>query len=680
MGFWAHRSLESSIREDLGQELQTLLDADVTALRLWADRQRLAVAAQANLPEVRDLAAELLRQRARWTGPGAFPEFPAAAALRRRLDPVVADLGHPGWGVIAPDLTLIATGRPELLGTSLRARGTSLERALAGSTVLTAPLPAGSLVPGGEAFTGKEVTMFAAAPIRSGDDVIAVLGFRVSPREFTRILTVARMGESGEAYAFDADGVLLSVSRFEEQLRAIGLLPADPAVSSVLNVEIRNPGGNMLRGFRPPDPVRARPLTRMAAEAIAGGSGVDVSGYPDYRGVPVVGAWTWLPDLEMGVALEVDVAQGYAMLFRLRRGLWGLVGLLAVGCLGILIYALLVGRLSKRVEEVARLGQYRLIRKIGEGGMGQVYLAEHAMLRRPTAVKMIRGDGADERQMKRFEREVQFTSQLSHPNTIRVFDFGRTPKGVFYYAMEYLEGITLRKAVEVGGPFPEERAIFILEQICGALAEAHGAGLIHRDIKPANIILCERGGLHDFVKVLDFGLVRRVDQSETAALTQTQMITGTPLYLAPEGITAPDTVDGRSDLYSLGGVGYYLLTGQPVFEGDAFEVCGQHVHARPQPPSARLGRTVSPDLEAILMACLEKEPGRRPAGAREMREALLACKSAGGWTEGRARRWWEETLDWSAVKGDLRAAPATPRTADRTALSVDLGSRLSRRP
>ena len=226
--------------------------------------------------------------------------------------------------------------------------------------------------------------------------------------------------------------------------------------------------------------VRARPFTKMAADAIAGNTGVDVEGYPDYRGVPVIGAWTWLPALEMGVATEVDVAEAYRMLFALRRGLWTLVGLLALGCVGILVYSVLVGRLQTQVEQAQSLGQYRLVKKIGEGGMGKVYLAEHAMLRRPAAVKMIRTDETDEHQMKRFEREVQFTSQLTHPNTIHVFDFGRTPDGVFYYAMEYLEGITLRRSVEVDGPLPEERVIFILEQICGSLAEAHSAGLIHR--------------------------------------------------------------------------------------------------------------------------------------------------------------------------------------------------------
>ncbi|RYG65354.1 serine/threonine protein kinase, partial [bacterium] len=255
--------------------------------------------------------------------------------------------------------------------------------------------------------------------------------------------------------------------------------------------------------------------------------------------------------------------------------------------------------LQRRVAQARRLGQYTLEEKIGEGGMGEVWKARHAMLRRPTAVKLLPPDKAGAHNLARFEREVQLTSTLTHPNTVAIYDFGRTPDGLFYYAMEYLDGVTLEELVRKHGPQPPGRVVHVLRQVVGALAEAHAAGLIHRDIKPANVLLCERGGAIDVVKVVDFGLVKSL--SETAltgelALSNVNVLTGTPLYLAPEAITSPETLDGRADLYAVGAVAYFLLTGRTVFEGaTVVEVCGHHLHSKPVPPSARTAAHVPAD-------------------------------------------------------------------------------------
>ena len=211
--------------------------------------------------------------------------------------------------------------------------------------------------------------------------------------------------------------------------------------------------------------------------------------------------------------------------------------------------------LRAEVADIKKLGQYNLGERLGEGGMGIVYRASHAMLQRETAVKLLPVDKIGEKTLARFEREVKLTAKLTHPNTVTVFDYGRTPSGVFYYAMELLEGATLDHVVELGGPLPAARVIHILRQAADALSEAHGIGLIHRDVKPANIMLCERGGILDTVKVLDFGLVKELDQ-EDAKLTGAGVVTGTPQYMPPEALTKPDSVDGRSDIYALGAVGY----------------------------------------------------------------------------------------------------------------------------
>jgi serine/threonine-protein kinase len=303
--------------------------------------------------------------------------------------------------------------------------------------------------------------------------------------------------------------------------------------------------------------------------------------------------------------------------------------------------------LRKAVSDIRRLGQYTLEKKLGEGGMGVVYRASHAMLRRPTAIKLLLPDRAGKDALTRFEREVRRTAMLTHPNTVTVFDYGRTTDGVFYYAMELLEGASLDEIVEVDGAQPAERVIHLLEQAAASLAEAHDAGLIHRDVKPGNILVVDRGGISDLVKVVDFGLVKDVglpavgEAAFEPALTMANTIHGTPLYIAPETLTAPETVDARTDLYALGAVGYWLLTGTHVFGGKSiFEVCTHHLHSRPDAPSARLGAPVAADLEAVLLACLAKRPEDRPASAHVLRARLRACAAAGRWTNDRAAQWW----------------------------------------
>jgi serine/threonine-protein kinase len=305
--------------------------------------------------------------------------------------------------------------------------------------------------------------------------------------------------------------------------------------------------------------------------------------------------------------------------------------------------------LRQEIRKALQLGQYTLEEKLGEGGMGTVYRARHAMLRRPTAVKLLPPEKVGESSLERFEREVQLTALLSHPNTVAIFDYGRTPDGIFYYAMEYLDGVDLESLVRLHGPQPPARVVHILRQVCGSLGEAHERGLIHRDVKPANIILCERGGTPDVAKVVDFGLVKDLEQSE--GITQADTLTGTPLYLAPEAIRGEE-VDGRADLYALGAVGYFLLVGRNVFEGKTLaEICGHHLHAAPSSPSERLGQPVPPRLEALILRCLEKELERRPRTARELARALEACDDAEPWTEGRARAWWADHVVAEAAPG-----------------------------
>jgi eukaryotic-like serine/threonine-protein kinase len=321
--------------------------------------------------------------------------------------------------------------------------------------------------------------------------------------------------------------------------------------------------------------------------------------------------------------------------------------------------------LRQKISEAMQLGQYTLGRRIGEGGMGVVYHARHVMLRRPTAVKLLLPDRVGAENLDRFEREVQIMSQLTHPNTVAVFDYGRNPDGVLYYAMEYLGGIDLEALVRNYGPQPVDRTVQILVQVCGALQEAHEANLIHRDIKPPNIILCERGGMPDVAKVVDFGLVKEITAD---AGDSTQIIIGTPHYIAPEGVTDPARIGPPADLYALGAVGYYLLTGRRVFEGKTpLDICIQHLTQTPKPIAESTDRAIAPELAAVIMKCLAKRPEDRHASATALAEALEALPAAADWSRDQARAWWRE------FRANQIKMPTTE--ASTITMPVDLGRR-----
>jgi serine/threonine-protein kinase len=318
--------------------------------------------------------------------------------------------------------------------------------------------------------------------------------------------------------------------------------------------------------------------------------------------------------------------------------------------------------LRAAVRQARQLGQYALGEKLGEGGMGEVYRARHGMMRRDSAVKLLPPGKSKESDLHRFEQEVQLTAQLTHPNTITIYDYGRTADNVFYYAMELVRGATLERIVALDGAQPQQRVVRVLTMVCGALAEAHEVGLIHRDIKPANIMLCSQGGEQDVVKVLDFGLVKVLDVNPDANQTGINNIVGTPQYMSPEAITDPSTVDARTDLYGLGAVAYYLLAGKNAFEGrSVVEICSKHLHERPAPLSKH-GVKVDSELEVIVLSCLEKDPAKRPANARELRHRLMACDT-GTWTNEEAETWW--TIHRDAIEQEMPQTQSTGLTIAR---------------
>lgn len=331
-----------------------------------------------------------------------------------------------------------------------------------------------------------------------------------------------------------------------------------------------------------------------------------------------------------------------------------------------------VFHLARDVSKARRLGSYQLSEKIGSGGMGEVWRARHKLLARPAAVKLIHpeslGKNGDQVSggtvMRRFEREAQATAMLTSPHSIQLYDFGVAEDGVFYYVMELLEGRDLKSLVNESGPVPAERAVHFLRAACDSLADAHYRGLIHRDVKPANIFACRRGHEFDFVKVLDFGLVKSVTEpgQTITQLTGTNATSGTPGFMAPEMVTGETKVDGRADIYALGCVGYWLLSGQLVFDGKSpLAILVQHVKEEPPALSSRTEILVPPRLEEILRACLAKDPADRPSSALELASQLEdLAGTLPAWTRDRAEKWWRTNLPnlYSApLAGKLDTSP-----------------------
>lgn len=315
--------------------------------------------------------------------------------------------------------------------------------------------------------------------------------------------------------------------------------------------------------------------------------------------------------------------------------------MLSIGCILAIYGTHIIHSLRKEAFEARRMGQYTLSRRIASGGMGEVFLAEHQFLKRPCAVKLIRPDRAiNERELLRFAREVRAMARLSHWNTVEVYDYGRTADGEFYYVMEYLRGLSLLDLVTKYGPLPPGRVIYLIRQACDALTEAHNAGMIHRDLKPANIFAARRGGRFDVTKLLDFGLVTPAADVDAAELSAEDKVTGSPLFMSPEQASGDRRPDARSDLYSLGAVAYYLLTGHPPFEGQtALRVMTAHARDPVQPPS-RLRPDIPADLELVVLRCLAKRPAERFPAAEALEAALAACGSAAEWDFRKAAEWW----------------------------------------
>jgi eukaryotic-like serine/threonine-protein kinase len=709
LGWWGDGRLRETIQAQLKAQLTATLNANVTALGIWTTNQTRLATALTEDSTVRNLASQILQEPVR--GRREIQTRPEVQQFANDVRPRLGSLGYELAQLVNTNYMVVANSRRIQLGGHLPVSDAHTnkfaELFASGVPVIITPFKPNLLLQkrsGTNVFTqprtdtlrnldrpaanagllrrGDATMMQVAAPVRNSDGVIiGALAMIINPdKEFSHILSVARWGSSGETYAFDQAGLLISHSRFDEQLKKLGLLDATNS-SSALNLRLDDPGGDLTSGFRVTNTENeSHPLIQLVASAVDGGDEVNVIPSRDYRGVPVVGASCWLPQFGFGVATQIDADEAYRPLRVLQMVFVVLILFLLLCATGLFVfsYANLVWRrrLSEAELKLKQLGQYSLEEKIGEGGMGVVYRARHAILRRDTAVKLLLPESADAASIERFEREVRLTCQLTHPNTIQVYDYGHTPDGIFYYAMEYLSGLNLHELIARFGPQPESRVVYILGQVCDSLAEAHNLGLIHRDIKPANIFLCRRGGVADCVKVLDFGLIReyRAGHAEPVKNAGDNVIEGTPWFTPPEAITGSAPVDPRSDIYSLGALGYYLLTAQYIFDAVTVEEIHQkQLAAAPVSPTLRTTNPISPEMAEILWRCLEKEPNSRPQSAVDLRRLLLASPVAADWSGNAPVEWWEAYERQPVASIDANVADeSTPMATVR----IDLGSRI----
>ncbi len=651
VGYLLDRGIRRTVSTFVEQTMQAILQQQMQSLRVWLLTEEQLVNSWADDPRLRD-AVEQLKEVARKTGND--PQTLRSSAERDVLLSTMRELTSEtdvqfavwnrkgylivDWDVDSPSLGRLATE----YGASL------LARIWRGESTLWIPTRQGYITEGYvPPNSGLRTGIAIMAPVRddSGQVIAALLvSGPVMQERFDQILHQGRFLDSGETYAFSSDGYLLTESRFNDQLRTVGLVADRDDAVSALMVRVADPGGNLLEGFRNPRPPQEWPLTEMASAALAGRPGSDMEGYRDYRGETVVGVWDWFPDSQIGVATEVDYDDAFAPLAYLHRAFEVLLGGLMLTTLAAAFSAFALFRLRSQVKQGRQIGPYRIDGLIGEGGLGRVYLAQHQLLKRPTAIKVLRSEQINEQNLKRFEREVQLVSQLTHPNTIEIYDFGHTPEGLFYYAMEYVQGLNLQQLVELNGPLSSDRVVWILQSVCRSLREAHARGLVHRDIKPQNIMVCQRGGESDVVKVLDFGLAREDRGRASDRATDLQILVGTPMYIAPERITDPTCIDPRSDIFALGVVGFNLLTGQDPFEFvSAIDALSQTMK-RPAPsPSSFISVPIPLELDALIVDCQRRYAAERPQSVMEVLNRLRDVPLVVPWTSERAAEWWEAT-------------------------------------
>ncbi|MFT5301912.1 MAG: serine/threonine protein kinase [Mariniblastus sp.] len=607
---------ESTLRANVASKLRKILTIECEAVREWVESERQLTTFLASDVELAELllAADL-------------DSTTGHAALDQYLNEVSKKLDHKPCLLMTAEGEVVADAGDKWLAKQVDTQGVQLREVLLTGKPTNSPV----LSPVEGVASVNPYALIVAAPIQHPTQ--GTIGFFLighnAQSELTQVLASSRAGDTGETIAVMGSGELVSQSRFEN-------------------------GANRLNFF-----------SELHSDAIKTGkpqTDGDLSGKLDQRGFATVCVSRWMPEIGIGLMTKKDRSEANAPVIQIRGFMWMLSGLLFLTTISTAFFRWHIYRLRKLAKQAdlsrKRLGPYELEEKVGEGGMGVVYRAKHALLRRPTAIKILPPEKSSQASIERFEREVQYTSQLKHPNTISIYDYGRTENGLFYYAMELLEGLNLEQLVRHEGALPDGRVISILRQVCESLREAHALGLVHRDIKPANIMLCDRGGAVDTVKVLDFGMVRDCSLGSNDLIGT---LSGTPSYMAPECFTNPAGVDARVDAFAVGAVGFLLLTGTPLFSAKSLaELMGEHQSdlrvsalSRMHAFNEESKRPISNRLAQLISRCVATEREDRFSSVSDVSEELSKCRPCFPWEGNNARDWWQD-LTSHKEKPDLQ--------------------------
>ena len=647
LGIWTHNKVKNELKEIRTSELKTGIKSLEQSMTLWVEDYKHDVTRLSADKEFRELTIALLEE-VNNSDSNEYIGSTQHIVIRDLLINLVDSNRYSGYAIISKQGFSISSNEKFGIGLEITTKGKGhYINVFEGNSRFTAPIiNKRGIESDEESLLFSSPNVWVSVPIYDfNQNIIAALSVaRPAQNQFSSLLKINRLGQSGESYVINKYGLLLTESRFGEDLLKANLVK-DNNNRGMLELYVKDPGVNLIEGEQPSETKESWRLTKAAqtltALALADSSalGYSIKKYRDYRGVNVIGSWVWMEKYRFGIITEMDVSEAYAALPYLTGSFVLLTLIMALLFVYSSVKSIRIKALTKQITE-GRVGNYTLGKKIGEGGMSKVYLATHEMLKRPTAIKILKKEELNSTALERFKTEVKQVSRLMHPNTISIYDYGETSDGIFYYAMEYVDGLTIKDIVKMNGALPIGRAIHILLDTCRSLKEAHDLNLVHRDIKPQNIMLCVQGGIHDMVKVLDFGLVKDLENN-TEELTKQTEITGTPLYMAPERITNPKQADQRIDIYAVGAVGFYLLAGRPLFEyKNDLDVMANIINVVPE-PVVNINPNTPQVLSNLIEVCLDKDPDNRPEKVDYIISILNELKVEYPWSQEDAVNWWQ---------------------------------------
>lgn len=660
---WSHQRIEGSLRGLVEHRLDNEIDLRLHEFEDWETEKLEQAVRWVGSAQVRQIVSGLVANVQNLTDEDLVAELKKSTAARELQSALNELAGRPvKFAVWDRRMYTLADWNqeknPQVLGAFVTMEGANtLARVLKDRPAMYLPYLSKPISVGFRS-SGSSPVLSIFVPVHDDSHrAIAVMmlrGYGLED-EYAQLIEEWNLEPDQEFYLVSREGAMLTPSRFS--LDAVELSYKKKTSGTQLPW-VRDPGVDLLDGQTPKSAPSTWPETVLAREAKSRTNGSSITGYRNYVGRKVVGTWRWIPQHGAALAHEIDYESSFSALGIIRWSSLGTASVLGASLLAFFCYTAFTRSSSRRLRDISEVGPYQMQEVIGEGGMGRVYLAEHALLCRQSAVKVLVKGENDLSNISRFEREVQLASQLTHPNTIAIYDFGRNKDGIFYYAMEYINGAHLGQLIEFTGPLPPGRCIYVLRQLCRALQEAHQAGVVHRDIKPQNIMVCNRGGEPDFVKLFDYGLVKAFAPGVSHTVSQTEVVVGTPRFMAPERLNSPWLADPRVDVYSVGALAYFLLTGQLpplVSPSEGME------SEQPGVETIDLPAEVV-EFGGLLSICMSVEPSTRPSSMTSLLSELETLSEQFPWSREDSLQWWEsnETKLLSTVAAKRRKIGKKP--------------------